>query len=141
MGGDAADEEAFGEFVQSGGASEEAGQQGRKRSDGCESAIIFYEKWSAEIGVASLNAGAGLADLEVALHVVVAQAPSAAVVGLGADFAQGLENFEQADVVTAFALDYGESIVGGDGVDGEALGGRGGRRGAGEEQGTEQELA
>ena len=47
--------------------------------DGDEPAIIFQQKSSDEIGVASLHPGARLADLEIAFHIVVAQAPARAV--------------------------------------------------------------
>ena len=79
------------------GPPRKRGQQGTERTDWDESAIIFYQKFSAEIGVAALNAGARLANLKVTFDVVVAQAPALAV-RLGADFAQGFEDFEQADI-------------------------------------------
>ena len=79
MSGDTADEEASGFFVQSGGTAQKARQQGGERRDGDESAIIVYEEFPAEIGVASLNTGASLAHLEIAFHIVVAQTPTPAI--------------------------------------------------------------
>ncbi len=124
MSGDAADEEASGVFVQGDRSAEKARQQGRQGTDGDESAIIFDQEFPAEIGVAALHAGARLADLEISFDIVVVQAPALAF-GFGADFAERFEHFEQADVVAAVALHEWERIVGGDGVDGEMLVGRG----------------
>src|ERR1700676_2419818 len=103
MRGHAADEEASGVLVQRGGAAQEAGQQGSERSDGNQSAIIFLEKSSAEIGVAALHAGVRFADLEVAFHIVVAETP-APFLGLGAHLAQGFEDLEQAATLAPFSL-------------------------------------
>jgi hypothetical protein len=100
----AADEESPGFLVQNGRPAQEARQQGTERRDGDEPAIIFYEKLSAEIGVAALHPDASLTDLEIAIHVVVTQTPSTPVIGLGAHLAQGLEHFEQADIIPPIPL-------------------------------------
>ena len=76
VGGDAADEEASGIFVEGDGTAEKAGQDRTERGDRNQAAIVFDQEFSAEIGVAALNAGVGLVDLKVAFDVVVAQAPA-----------------------------------------------------------------
>ena len=111
MSGHAPDEEAAGVLVQRRRSAKEARQQGAKRADRYESAIVFLQEFSAEIGIAALNSSAGLAHQKIAFHIVVAQTPSAAV-GFGAHFAEWLENFEQAYVVPTFPLHYGQGIVG-----------------------------
>ena len=128
MGGDVADEETSGLFVQSCGTSEETRQKGIKGGEREQGRVRFQEEFCGEIGVASLDAGAGFVDGKFAENVVVVQTPARAI-GLGADGAEGFEEFEQSNVVAALALHDGQGIVGGGGVDGEMFFGSGAESG------------
>src|SRR5437868_5282651 len=86
-GGDAGEEEAAGILVESDGASEEAGQDRTEGRNRHEAAVIFDQEVGTEIGVATLNADVGLANLEIAFDAVIAEAPARAV-GFGVDFSQ-----------------------------------------------------
>ena len=128
VGGDVADKETVRFFVQICGPPEETRQDGIEGCQRDQTASIFHEELGGEIGVASLDARAGLADGEFSKDVVVVKTPVRGV-GLGADRAQGFEEFEQSDVVTTLALDYGQGIVGYGGIDRKMFfGGRGGER-------------
>ena len=84
----------------------------------------------------TLNPDPGFADEEVSLHPVVIAEPPALAVEFCGDFAEGFENFEQADVVAAIALHHGQRIVGGGGVDGKMfVGSGGGEKNRGEQDG------
>ena len=117
VGGNAADEQASGLFVQGHRPTQDSGEQGTEGSQGSEAASVLEEKSRGEVHVASLHVGARLARAEVALHIVVVDPPAQAIAP-GADFSQRLQEFEQADIIVAFALHDGERVVGGYRVNG-----------------------
>src|ERR1700756_4900329 len=101
--------------MQRDGATENARKQGAKRTDGHEAALVLDQKFSTEFGITTLDARASLVHFKLGLHIVEAKAP-AGIVGLGADTAQWLEQFQQANVVVPFSLNQWHGIVGGCGV-------------------------
>ncbi|MFZ0197607.1 MAG: hypothetical protein WB523_10155 [Candidatus Sulfotelmatobacter sp.] len=134
MGSDATDEKAIGLFVEGRGTSEESREKGIERRHGNETASVFKDKFGGEIGVSSLDAGAGFVDGKFAENIVVVQTPTGAVL-LGADGAERFEKFEEADVVAALVLDDRQGIVGGGGIDREMFFGSGAGERECEEQG------
>lgn len=132
VGGDVADEETARLLVQICGNGKKTGQKGIKGGERDQAASVFHKKFCGEIDIASLDSGATLVDGELPENVVVVQTPVQAV-GFGADRAEGIEKFEESDVVAPLALHDREGIVGDGGVDGEMFFGSGGER-DGEEQ-------
>src|SRR5438270_6046288 len=120
MGCHAADEDAAGIFVDGDRSTEKSRQQCAERAYRNEPAIIFQQKFRAQICIAALNSSPRLACLEVTFDIVVAQTPSRAL-GLGAYFAQWFEYFEQGYVFAAFALHERQGIVGRYGIHGEVF--------------------
>jgi len=100
--------------------TENAGQERAQTGERHESALIVEQEVRGKIVVAAMNAGARLSRGEFAFDIVIAEFPVGAV-DLGAHDAQGFEEFEQADVFVAIALENRKGIVGGVGVNGHAL--------------------
>ena len=83
--------------------------------------------------------GAGFVGGKFSENVVVVQTPAWAI-DLGADCAKRFKQFEQSNIVTALALNDGQGIVCGGGVDGKMFFGRCcGKRDGEEEDGTDYE--
>ena len=109
---DAADKKTSGTFTQGRWAAQESGQKGIERSERDQAASVFQEEFPREIGLAPLDAGAVLVNGKFPEDIVVVQ-PPALTFQLSADCAEGLQKFEEADVVMALALHDGQRIVGG----------------------------
>ena len=67
-----------------------------------------------------MNAGAVLASDKFAFDIVVADAPTSAI-EFGVDSAEGVEEFEQANVIMVRSLNDGQEVVRCNRVDGEML--------------------
>ena len=115
------------------GPPRKRGRRELREASGTRPRPFSMQKFAGEVGVASLDAGVALADDELSENVVVVEAPARSV-GLGADRAEGIKQFEQADVVAALALHDGKGIVGSGGVDGEMF-----FRSSGGQQGREEQ--
>ena len=127
MSGDAADEEASRVFMDGDWSTQEPGQERAQGGYWDEAASVFDEKTGREIGVPPLNAGAVLASDKFAFDIVVADAPTLAV-DSGADSAEGVEEFEQPNVIVVRSLNDGQGVVSRDGVDRETLLGSGAKK-------------
>jgi hypothetical protein len=125
--GDAADEEASRVFMDGDWSTQEPGQERAQGGYGDEAAPVFDQEDGWEIGIPALNAGAVLASDKFALDIVVADAPTLAVES-GADSAEGVEEFEQPNVIVVRSLNDGQGVVSRDGVDREMLLGSGAQK-------------
>ena len=79
VGSDATDKKTAGLLVQSCGTSEETGQKGIEGGERDEAASVFKDEFCGEIGVASLDAGAGFVGGKFSENVVVVQTPAWAI--------------------------------------------------------------
>jgi hypothetical protein len=84
------------------------------------SRIFANGDWTTQEPWPALNAGAVLTSDKFAFDIVVADAPTPAI-DFGADSAEGVEEFEQANVIVVRSLHDGQEVVGRNGVDGETL--------------------
>ena len=115
-----AHEQASRILVECNRAAENARHESAEARERDQATAILQQEVRGKIVVGAANAGAGFAGCELAFHFVVAEFPAESV-GSGADGAEGFEDFEQSNVFVAIAFENGQRIVGGVGVDGDAL--------------------
>jgi len=114
---DAADEETIGDFMERYRPAKNPRKQRAQRSQWNQTAVVFDQELSAQIGIAILNASAGLVDLELGLNVVLVQPPARSV-HLSGDLAERFQQFEQTHVIAALPLHNRQRVIRSDGVNG-----------------------
>src|ERR1700677_524411 len=118
MSGHIADKKPVGFLMKRGGAPQEARKERTPRPHRNQAAPIFDQKFSGQVGVASLNQSASFVSGKFAQEAVVMIAEAGAF-EFSADATQRMENFKQSDIIVTLASHNRQVIVSGGGLLGE----------------------